>query len=128
MNSLRVSSPVIFVNNKIDALPSTGSDVSTITTTTSADAGVENTDGIPTCFISCITGQGMQSLETALGHALNSILHSDSSGDGETSSGGGGGALITRERHRHHLTACVHHLDKFLSQMLPMDAAAEELR
>ena len=32
------------------------------------------------------------------------------------------------DRHRRHLTECANHLDMFLSNTLPMDLAAEELR
>ena len=36
--------------------------------------------------------------------------------------------LITRDRHRRHLVETLQHLDDFLSGVLPMDLAAEELR
>eukprot|EP00975_Prorocentrum_lima_P001989 433209-Prorocentrum_lima.AAC.1 len=36
--------------------------------------------------------------------------------------------MITRARHRGHVTRCAKHLDAFLSKDLPLDLAAEELR
>lgn len=74
-------------------------------------------------FISCATGQGLDELEKGLADSLMSFLSpSNDAGSAEDS------VLITRERHRRHVKNCVEHLDNFINGMLPMDAAAEEIR
>jgi tRNA U34 5-carboxymethylaminomethyl modifying GTPase MnmE/TrmE len=69
--------------------------------------------------ISCVSGEGVAALEQAISDAVGKLLESGGSGESP---------LITRERHRRHMTQCALHLDRFLSRTLPMDAAAEELR
>jgi tRNA modification GTPase len=73
------------------------------------------------CEVSCVTGEGIIDLELKISTAIKGLLRSDRLG-------GEDNALITRERHRRHVTQCVEHLNMFLSAALPMDAAAEELR
>ena len=65
---------------------------------------------------------GLGALEAAIGAAIRSLLEA---GGGGAGGAGAEGVLITRERHRRHVKACVEHLDAFLSSRLPMDAAAE---
>lgn len=99
---------VILVLNKIDLAMS--------------NPGIDNAGGThTTCSLSCLTGEGVLNFEGALVEAVRSLLDSDK-GPGEDN------VLITRERHRRHVLNCVGHLDMFLSEELPMDAAAEELR
>ncbi len=74
---------------------------------------------LPRHSISCSTGQGIADLEQALAKAVQVLLEGGGAGDSP---------LITRERHRRHVTRCTEHLKRFLSGRLPMDAAAEELR
>lgn len=77
------------------------------------------------CHVSCETGEGLFDLERCIKEAIHALLRSQS----DASSGGGEeNVLLTRERHRRHVIQCVGHLDRFLMQTLPMDAAAEELR
>jgi len=66
---------------------------------------------------------GLGALEAAIGAAIRSLL--EAGGGGGAGGAGAEGVLITRERHRRHVKACVEHLDAFLSSRLPMDAAAE---
>lgn len=76
---------------------------------------------IKTCSISCVTGEGILKFEETLLSEATWLLNS-SRMQGEDNT------LITRERHRRHMKNCVSHLDMFLLERLPMDAAAEELR
>ena len=73
---------------------------------------------VPTMSLSCTTGHGLSDLEAAIESRVKDLV----------SAGTEEGALITRERHRRHLQRCAGHLDSFLGGVLPMDAAAEELR
>ena len=74
--------------------------------------------------VSCLTGDGISNLESALSESVVNLLeHVGVSSDVNAES-----ALITRDRHRRHVTECVNHLDVFLHGRVPTDAAAEELR
>lgn len=77
-------------------------------------------------FLSCSTGDGLQSLESSLSSVIKTLT--DSGGSSDTSAGGREGELITRARHRTHILECVKHLGMFLEGDLMMDTAAEELR
>ncbi len=74
---------------------------------------------VKTFEVSCLTGNGLEHFENSLSTVLGELV---SSHDGQET------ALVTRERHRSHMIKCLEHLDDFLDQELPMDAAAEELR
>ena len=74
-------------------------------------------------LISCESGAGLDSLETALSDSIKEVLQSNENSDFQDE-----GIMITRERHRRHVRKCVEHLELFLSGMLPMDLAAEEIR
>lgn len=105
---------------------------STLTASTPLTSTSNNT-AIDAYHISCTTGAGMEALETAIAQSVHSLLNPDDAPDasGNTfGSGvtGAGSTMITRERHRRHVKICVHHLERFLSGRLPMDAAAEEIR
>lgn len=77
--------------------------------------------------ISCINGDGLKELEDLLTSTIKRVLDGGESGQ-SIDEIGKEDILITRERHRRHLTNCAEHLDAFLWNSLPMDAAAEELR
>ena len=70
---------------------------------------------IPVINVSCITGEGVQTLEDTLGETVLSILR----GGGDSSQSEYAmeeeGVLITRERHRGHVISCVKHLNVFLA-------------
>ena len=70
--------------------------------------------------VSCAKGTGIDQLENLISDTITSMLEKG----GPSSEG----VLITRDRHRRHLSECVRYLDNFLSDELPMDIAAEELR
>ena len=72
--------------------------------------------------VSCTTGQGLSELEKMLSMTIANLLETSESQESREST------LITRDRHRRHLTECLDHLDLFLSNRLAMDVAAEELR
>jgi tRNA modification GTPase len=105
---VEVSSQTIVVFNKID--------LQTPDSTASLFA-----DGVRTCQVSCLSGEGINTFEKLLTDSIASLLQTDKDSKEEN-------VLITRERHRRHLTQCVEHLTMFVSASLPMDAAAEELR
>jgi tRNA U34 5-carboxymethylaminomethyl modifying GTPase MnmE/TrmE len=71
---------------------------------------------------SCLENNGLDSLEEGLSSNMKQLM---TTGDNFSSDNS---ALITRERHRHHTLICVEHLERFLENQLPMDAAAEEIR
>ncbi len=71
--------------------------------------------------VSCAESRGIDLLETRIAAMIQSMLQSDEFTSED-------GVLITRERHRFHLLRCVEHLERFLFEQLPMDAAAEEIR
>jgi tRNA U34 5-carboxymethylaminomethyl modifying GTPase MnmE/TrmE len=71
---------------------------------------------------SCLENSGLDSLEEGLSSNMKQLM---ATGDNFSSDNL---ALITRERHRHHTLICVEHLERFLENRLPMDAAAEEIR
>jgi len=73
--------------------------------------------------VSCVDSKGIPELEKLIIESISSVL-SDPNGSMASSEN----VIITRDRHRRHLDQCVNHLDLFLSNVLPMDAAAEELR
>eukprot|EP01034_Spumella_vulgaris_P034648 gene34648-42737_t len=106
-----VKGSVLLVLNKSDLISSNSSDVTNSI--------------IPSAFtthsVSCASGEGISALEQAVSVAVDRLLESGSGSGGES-------PLITRERHRRHVTQCAAHLDRFLARTLPMDAAAEELR
>lgn len=78
---------------------------------------------IPNYFIiSCQNGSGVETLESGLEKTVSQIVY----GNNGTSSTEG--VLITRQRHRGHLSVCLQHIDSFLAAKLSMDLAAEELR
>jgi tRNA modification GTPase len=71
--------------------------------------------------ISCSTGFGLASLLAAVERRTKEIC--DVGGQAE--------APLTRERHRHHLRDCAHHLQQFIVPVLgdyALDLAAEDLR
>lgn len=81
-----------------------------------------NGAGISRHSVSCLSGEGIAELENAVAERVRVLLEAgDESAVGES-------PLITRERHRRHVSQCTDHLRRFLSGSLPMDAAAEELR
>lgn len=73
-------------------------------------------------YLSCTTGEGLQSLESSLSSVIKTLTDSGDSNNTRE------GELITRARHRTHILACVEHLELFLEGNLMMDTAAEELR
>lgn len=92
---------------------------------------------VPATSVSCKTEEGLETLESILSSVARQVLENASSTTGSDSDYGFGAGsalfsddicIISRERHRHHIINCVDHLDRFLLQKLPMDAAAEELR
>ena len=74
--------------------------------------------------VSCLTGEGITELEMELSNSVKNLLECV----GATSDVNAESALITRDRHRRHITECLNHLDTFLHGRVPTDAAAEELR
>lgn len=71
---------------------------------------------------SCMDNSGLDILEVGLSSNMKHLMRSGENFSSENL------ALITRERHRHHALKCVEHLERFLENRLPMDAAAEEIR
>ena len=111
-NTERENEKILFVLNKADLLRKT--------------AAFDIISGqYETIKISCVTGDRLNSLEETLTNKAMKSLNTGKSGDPNSIDEG---SLITRERHRHHLTECMICLDAFLSSGLPPDAAAEELR
>jgi tRNA U34 5-carboxymethylaminomethyl modifying GTPase MnmE/TrmE len=113
---LQVRSPVLLVLNKADLSNQGGG----------GGGGGGGEGGVvldrletPHHSISCVSGEGIGALEQAISDAVRKLLESGGSGESP---------LITRERHRRHVTQCALHLENFLARTLPMDAAAEELR
>jgi tRNA modification GTPase len=78
-----------------------------------------------TYSISCTTGEGLSNLESGLAGELKNFFDELGQGIENDSSTQ---VFITRERHRTHVKRCIEHLYKFLSNRLPMDIAAEEIR
>lgn len=114
----------IIVFNKADILSSSS--------TSLIEDIVKNTKlkPLPT---SCLSGEGLAQLEENIQREINTLF-----GNGPVSPDGNDSisskqsdrenVLITRERHRGHVQRCLQHLDAFLFDRLPMDAAAEEIR
>jgi tRNA modification GTPase len=71
--------------------------------------------------VSCVHGTGIDELENLITATISEMFEKAGSASTE-------GVLITRDRHRRHLSECLRYLDNFLSDELPMDIAAEELR
>ncbi|DBA04647.1 TPA: hypothetical protein N0F65_012230 [Lagenidium giganteum] len=70
--------------------------------------------------ISCAQGEGIDVFIDALGRIVKEKLHS--------SNNAVSGAIITRERHRQNLVACVQCLEAFLENPYQAEIAAEDLR
>jgi tRNA modification GTPase len=82
-------------------------------------AATDDTDAVAGAFqISCSTGVGIPELEAGLTVRIEELLERSTEE----------GALITRERHRAHMQACLVHLHGFLATTSMMDVASEELR
>lgn len=109
---------LFFIRNKIDNLGG----AATTTSMNNAPGGTS----VQQFDVSCATGDGIPSLESALTQAALSLLQPSETVDG--ASDATESAVITRDRHRSHVKRCVRHLDEFIEAGLPMDAAAEELR
>lgn len=72
--------------------------------------------GHPVLGVSCRTGVGLEKFSEELGRRVEEIM-----------AAGGGGAIITRQRHRESLIACVKALGRF-SETHALELRAEELR
>mmetsp|Transcript_8233 Transcript_8233/g.36718 ORF Transcript_8233/g.36718 Transcript_8233/m.36718 type:complete len:260 (-) Transcript_8233:4298-5077(-) len=81
---------------------------------------------VPLRYISCKTGDGIQPLLDELEEIIKDTIAGDTEGKEMP--------LITRERHRQHVQACITALETFLEGCeanggtLPLDIATEELR
>jgi tRNA U34 5-carboxymethylaminomethyl modifying GTPase MnmE/TrmE len=113
---------IVVVNNKIDKLV----DNDPLKRKLPADDKVN--DEVYNHSISCVSGEGLNELENLLIRLIKLLVGRDQESNVGGEAAGNEGILITRQRHRNHLQQCLHHLDRFLSCSLPMDAAAEELR
>ena len=111
---------MFFIRNKIDNLGGNSSSIGTGAVTGEITNNVQQFD------VSCVTGDGIPSFESALTQAALNLLQPTDSVDGVSDATES--AVITRDRHRSHVKRCVRHLDEFIEAGLPMDAAAEELR
>jgi tRNA modification GTPase len=108
----------ITVLNKIDLVPKETDDVTSKWFQRIEDKN-KNLENL--VVVSCAESTGIDQLETRIADQIQSMLQSDEFTSED-------GILITRERHRFHLLRCVEHLERFLFEQLPMDAAAEEIR
>lgn len=128
-----VASKMLLVYNKADLNISGATTTSATSGTATTSVTKNNSNAIDAYHISCTTGAGLEALEAAIAQSVHSLLNPDDAPDasGNTLGSGvssAGSTMITRERHRRHVKICVHHLERFLSGRLPMDAAAEEIR
>lgn len=114
---------MFFIRNKIDNLDTKVSDSSSKGANKQEEEDL-NSD-VQQFDVSCVTGDGISSFESALTQAALSLLQPSDTADGADTTES---AVITRDRHRSHVKRCVRHLDEFIDAGLPMDAAAEELR
>ena len=128
-----VSGPLLLIMNKSDLLPSSSSSsIERIQLLVnnynnkliSKDKDNYKTKIPPTLALSCLNGDGITDLEKELSLSVVYLLESV----GATSDVNADSALITRDRHRRHVTECANHLNVFLNGRVPTDAAAEELR
>lgn len=71
--------------------------------------------------VSCVQGNGIDELENLISATISEMF--ENAGGASTE-----GVLITRDRHRRHLSECLRYLDDFITEKLPMDIAAENLR
>lgn len=114
-------SKIVLVYNKIDLLASTADSKHDLKKKWLDIAQVSTP--LSDFLVSCTDGSGLDLFERGLSTEITDILKAN-----ESDNYGDEGVLITRERHRRHVRKCVEHLDMFLSGMLPMDLAAEEIR
>lgn len=111
---------MFFVSNKVDAARI----ASNLPVSSDVSGPLPVSDRVSFHAVSCSTGEGVAELEAALSRAALALVTESP----DSSRGLAETALITRDRHRNHVRQCIEHLDTFLIQKLPMDAAAEELR
>lgn len=123
------NSKSLVVLNKVDLLPSDAAATGTeIFDKAFASLPAEGNRHAPAVYsISCTTGKGIEQLEKGIVLAVKDMLSGGESTD-SSSATSSESVMITRERHRRHVKVCLGHLDRFLNGLLPMDAAAEELR
>jgi tRNA modification GTPase len=114
----------LLVCNKIDLMRSSSGDDYSLLSNSAGLQSLQLKTGLRPFYTSCIRDEGLKELEDGIKNEIETLLQQPSS----TSSTSTEGVLITRERHRGHIKRCIRHLDRFLQDYLPMDAAAEELR
>jgi tRNA modification GTPase len=131
----------VFIRNKIDLLSSVKSsqnDHSSVEASHLYDYfNKSNGSAMVSHFdVSCSKNIGISDFEEGIGKIVKSILESNTNGDEDRDSGGGSsssiskgdGVIITRVRHRQHLTLCSVHLESFLQTDRLLDLRAEDLR
>ncbi len=130
----------VFIRNKIDLLSSAKSsrnDHSSVEASHLFDYfNKSNRSAMVSHFdVSCSKNTGISDFEEGIGKIVKSILDSNTNGDEDRDSGGGSssiskgdGVIITRVRHRQHLTLCSVHLESFLQTDRLLDLRAEDLR
>ncbi|KAJ0395804.1 hypothetical protein ATCC90586_012130 [Pythium insidiosum] len=110
-----LSEDTLVVLNKVDQYADQEVKISEVVREFEA-RGLDNTPHV----ISCVKSSGIDALIDQLAHAVKTRLQSSSSATS--------GAIITRERHRQHLTECLSSLDQFLEYPEQSEIAAEDLR
>eukprot|EP00968_Pinguiococcus_pyrenoidosus_P019191 scaffold2041_cov251-Pinguiococcus_pyrenoidosus.AAC.13 len=115
---------VVVIANKVDLLGADGS-----ATMASMQEqlpawvrGLEEATAISAIPLSCADGFGISDVENGLVASVQWLVKNKDGDEAAEVS------MITRARHRGHVTRCAKHLDAFLSKDLPLDLAAEELR